>query len=424
MDTFSLFLPFIYIYSKYERLVLMVAEKQITVLGATGSIGQSTLALVRQNPGQFSVQALVAGQNYQALAALAHEFCPKIIGIHDESKYTDLRDLVSNLDCDVVAGEEACADIATIPVNLVVAGISGLAGLPTVMAAVCSGQTIAIANKESLVSAGSVLTQKAEEFGAHILPIDSEHNAVFQCWGGWKGHQAEHVKNGKIVEISHICLTASGGPFLTLPLPEFFSITPAAAVKHPNWSMGQKISVDSATMMNKGLEVIEAHWLFGLDSRQIDVLIHPQQAIHGMVYFLDGSIIAQLGGTDMRTPISYAMAWPDRLDWGAKPLDLAAISALTFEAVDSERFTCFALARKALEAGGVAPAVLNAANEVSVNAFLQGKIAFTEIGAIVEETLAAGLEGDLMTIDAVFAIDERARLQAQNLVSKGSIFKN
>ena len=402
----------------------MLAEKQITVLGATGSIGQSALALVRQNLGQFKVHAMVAGENYHALAALAREFHPKVIGIHDESKHSDLCDLVSNLDCDVVAGEQACTDIATMPVNLVIAGISGLAGLPSVMAAVCSGQTIAIANKESLVSAGAVVTQKADEFGAHILPIDSEHNAVFQCWGGWKGHQARNIENGKIVEISHICLTASGGPFLTLPISEFFSITPAAAVKHPNWSMGQKISVDSATMMNKGLEVIEAHWLFGLDSRHIDVLVHPQQAIHGMVCFRDGSIIAQLGGADMRTPISYAMAWPDRLDWGAEPLDLAAISALTFEAVDSNRFPCFTLARQALEAGGVAPAVLNAANEVAVNAFLQGKLPFTGIAAIVEATLATGLEGDLATIDAVFAVDRSARQQAHDLVAKGSVFKN
>ena len=402
----------------------MVAEKQITVLGATGSIGQSALALVRQSLGQFKVHAMVAGENYHALAALAREFHPKVIGIHDESKHSDLCDLVSNLDCDVVAGEQACTGIATMPVNLVIAGISGLAGLPSVMAAVCSGQTIALANKESLVSAGAVVTQKADEFGAHILPIDSEHNAVFQCWGGWKGHQAGNRENGKIVEISHICLTASGGPFLTLPMQEFFSITPAAAVKHPNWSMGQKISVDSATMMNKGLEVIEAHWLFGLDSGHIDVLIHPQQAIHGMVCFRDGSIIAQLGGADMRTPISYAMAWPDRLDWGAEPLDLAAISALTFEAVDSNRFPCFTLARQALEAGGVAPAVLNAANEVAVNAFLQGRLPFTGIAPIVEATLATSLEGDLATIDAVFAVDRSARRQAHDLVAKGSVFKN
>jgi 1-deoxy-D-xylulose-5-phosphate reductoisomerase len=402
----------------------MGAAKLITVLGATGSIGQSTLALVRQHPEKFSVKALVAGKNYQLLAKLAREFRPNIIGIDDASTHEDLCNLVSDFDCDVVAGTQACTDIATMPVDLVIAGICGLAGLPSVIAAVSAGQTIAIANKESLVSAGAVVTQKANKSGAHILPIDSEHNAIFQCWGGWKGHHATDTKNAKMAEISHICLTASGGPFLTLPMAKFSSITPAAAVKHPNWRMGQKISVDSATMMNKGLEVIEAHWLFGLNSSHIDVLVHPQQAIHGMVYFRDGSIIAQLGEADMRTPISYAMAWPDRLDWGAKPLDLAAITALTFEAVDPERFPCFALARQALEAGGVAPAVLNAANEVAVSAFLQGKIGFTGIAAIVEATLATELDGDLATIDAVFSIDQCARQCAHDLLAKGSVFKN
>jgi 1-deoxy-D-xylulose-5-phosphate reductoisomerase len=402
----------------------MGSAKQISIFGATGSIGQSTLTLVRQHPEQFSVKALVAGKNYLVLAALAREFHPKVIGIYDASKFNDLCNLVNDLDCDVVAGEQAINDIATMPVDLVIAGISGFAGLSSVMAAVKAGQTIAIANKESLVSAGAVLTQKANEFGAHILPIDSEHNAVFQCWSGWKGHQTNGSKNDKMAELSHICLTASGGPFLTLPLAEFPSITPEAAVKHPNWSMGQKISVDSATMMNKGLEVIEAHWLFGLDSRHIDVLVHPQQAIHGMVYFRDGSIIAQLGGADMRTPISYAMAWPNRLDWGTEPLDLAAIASLTFEAVDPDRFPCFNIARQALETGGVAPAVLNAANEVAVDAFLQGRVGFDGIASIVEATLAKELDGDSTTIEAIFSIDQRARQQAHHLVAKGNIFKN
>ena len=395
----------------------MVAEKQITVLGATGSIGQSALALVRQNLGQFRVHAMVAGENYHALAALAREFNPKIIGIHDESKHGDLRDLVSDLDCDVVAGEQACTDIATMPVNLVVAGISGLAGLPSVMAAVCSGQTIALANKESLVSAGAVVTRQAILSGAHILPIDSEHNAVFQCWNGWKGHKSTDKANGKMTELSHICLTASGGPFLTLPIGEFDAITPAAAVKHPNWEMGQKISVDSATMMNKGLEVIEARWLFDLEPSQIDVLVHPQQAVHGLVYFRDGSIIAQMGGADMRTPISYAMAWPDRLDWGPEPLDLAAIANLTFAQVDPDRFPCFMLARQALEAGGIAPAVMNAANEVAVDAFLTGKIGFLDIASIVDTCLSKDLVGDLTTIEAVCAIDQTAREHARQIVA-------
>jgi len=402
----------------------MGAAKLISIFGATGSIGQSTLTLVREHPKQFSVYALVAGRNYQMLATLAREFHPKIIGIHDVNRYNDLCDLVSGLNCTVVAGEHAINDIATIPVDLVIAGISGFAGLSSVMAAVKAGQTIAIANKESLVSAGAVVTQKADEAGAHILPVDSEHSAVFQCWNGWKGHQFRNSQNDNMVDISHICLTASGGPFLRTPLTAFSSITPQAAVKHPNWSMGQKISVDSATMMNKGLEVIEARWLFGLESRHIEVLVHPQQVIHGMVYFRDGSIIAQLGGADMRTPISYAMAWPNRLSWEAEPLDLTALASLTFETVDPCRFPCFKIAREALEVGGVAPAVLNAANEVAVDAFLQSKISFNEIASIVEATLAIGLDGDTTTIDAVFAIDQNARQEANTLVAKGSIFKN
>lgn len=402
----------------------MSAMKHITVLGATGSIGQSTLALVRQHPDQFTVFALVAGANYKDLAALAREFKPKIIGIYDASKKNDLTDLVSDLYCEVVIGEKACTDIAAVPVDIVIAGISGLAGLPSVMAAVGAGQTVAIANKESLVSAGAVVTNKAAECGAHILPVDSEHNAVFQCWGGWKGRQAEDNQINQIAEISHICLTASGGPFLTRAISEFKTITPAAAVKHPNWNMGQKISVDSATMMNKGLEVIEAHWIFGLKSDQIEVLVHPQQVIHGMVYFYDGSIIAQLGMTDMRIPISYAMAWPDRLDWGTKPLDLTKIANMTFHDVDPVRYPCFFLARQALDSGGVSPAVLNAANEVAVDNFLSGKIDFTGIAHVVETTLALNLDGDLATIDAIAAIDQWARQEAQCIVDKGSVFKN
>ena len=372
---------------------------------------------MRQHPDRFVVHGLVAGKDFNRLAALAHEFKPKIIGIHDQTNLSALKELISTLDCQLVAGEAACSEIAAMPVDLVIAGISGLAGLPSVMAAVRAGQTVAIANKESLVSAGAVVTRQAILSSAHILPIDSEHNAVFQCWNGWKGHQSTDKANGKMTELSHICLTASGGPFLTLPIGEFAAITPAAAVKHPNWEMGQKISVDSATMMNKGLEVIEARWLFDLEPSQIDVLIHPQQAVHGLVYFRDGSIIAQMGGADMRTPISYAMAWPDRLDWGPEPLDLAAIANLTFAQVDSDRFPCFMLARQALEAGGIAPAVLNAANEVAVDAFLTGKIGFLDIASIVDTCLSKDLVGDLTTIEAVCAIDQTAREHARQIVA-------
>ena len=395
----------------------MAGVKQITVLGATGSIGQSSLALVRQHSERFAIHGLVAGKDFNRLAALAHEFKPKIIGIHDQARLPALKELVSTLDCQLVAGEVACSEIAAMPVDRVIAGISGLAGLPSVMAAVSAGQTVAIANKESLVSAGAVVTREAILSGAHILPIDSEHNAVFQCWNGWKGHQSTDKTNGKMTELSHICLTASGGPFLTLPIGEFAAITPATAVRHPNWVMGHKISVDSATMMNKGLEVIEARWLFDLKPSQIDVLIHPEQAVHGLVYFCDGSIIAQMGVADMRTPISYAMAWPDRLDWKPEPLDLAAIANLTFTQVNPDRFPCFTLARHALVAGGIAPAVLNAANEVAVEAFLAGKIGFLDIVRIVDSCLSKDLVGDLTTIEAVCAIDQTAREHARKIVA-------
>ena len=395
----------------------MAGVKQITVLGATGSIGQSSLALVRQHSERFAIHGLVAGKDFNRLAALAHEFKPKIIGIHDQTSLPALKELVSTLDCQLVAGEVACSEIAAMPVDRVIAGISGLAGLPSVMAAVSAGQTVAIANKESLVSAGAVVTREAILSGAHILPIDSEHNAVFQCWNGWKGHQSTDKTNGKMTELSHICLTASGGPFLTLPIGEFAAITPATAVRHPNWVMGHKISVDSATMMNKGLEVIEARWLFDLKPSQIDVLIHPEQAVHGLVYFCDGSIIAQMGVADMRTPISYAMAWPDRLDWRPEPLDLAAIANLTFTQVNPDRFPCFTLARHALVAGGIAPAVLNAANEVAVEAFLAGKIGFLDIVSIVDSCLSKDLVGDLTTIEAVCAIDQTAREHARKIVA-------
>jgi len=395
----------------------MAEVRHITVLGATGSIGQSSLALVRQHPERFHVRALVAGKNFRALGALAHEFKPEIIGIHDTEALVQLKDLIGCLDCRVVGGEAACSEIAAIPVDLVIAGISGLAGLPSVMAAVNSGQTVAIANKESLVSAGAVVTNRATKAGAHILPVDSEHNAVFQCWDGWKGHQSSDTTNARMSELSHICLTASGGPFLNLPLGEFSAVTPAAAVKHPNWEMGKKISIDSATMMNKGLEVIEAQWLFDLAHDKIEVLVHPQQAIHGLVYFCDGSVIAQMGGADMRIPISYAMAWPERLDWQPEPFDLAAMGNLSFQTVDKDRFPCYHLARQALAAGGNATAVLNAANEIAVEAFLAGRIGFLGISQVVEACLSLGLEGDLTTIEAVFAIDRRARDEARKIVA-------
>ena len=400
----------------------MSVTKTITVMGATGSIGQSTLALVRQFSELFSVQALVAGSDAEGLAALAREFRPKMIGLHDLTKLDQLRSALTDIDVEIIVGEAGCTQIAASPVDMVVAGIVGIAGLPSVLAAVQSGQTIALANKEALVSAGGLVMREAARCGAHILPVDSEHNAVFQCWQGWNGHASKQLGQADTDLLSHICLTASGGPFLHTPLDDLPAMTPQQAVRHPNWSMGQKISVDSATMMNKGLEVIEAYWLFGLQPDQIEVLIHPQQAVHGMVYFRDGSVLAQLAGADMRTPISYALAWPDRLHWADTRLDLATIGQLSFEAVDMQRFPCFALARQALRDGGAAPAILNAANEVAVAAFLQGKIGFTRIAAVVDAVLDQSASAQIDSLEAVMAIDAASRDLALAAVTKNQSY--
>lgn len=400
----------------------MSVTKTITVMGATGSIGQSTLALVRQFSELFSVQALVAGSDAEGLAALAREFRPKMIGLHDLTKLDQLRSALTDIDVEIIVGEAGCTQIAASPVDMVVAGIVGIAGLPSVLAAVQSGQTIALANKEALVSAGGLVMREAARCGAHILPVDSEHNAVFQCWQGWNGHASKQLGQADTDLLSHICLTASGGPFLHTPLDDLPAMTPQQAVRHPNWSMGQKISVDSATMMNKGLEVIEAYWLFGLQPDQIEVLIHPQQAVHGMVYFRDGSVLAQLAGADMRTPISYALAWPERLQWADTRLDLAAIGQLSFEAVDMQRFPCFALARQALRDGSAAPAILNAANEVAVAAFLQGKIGFTRIAAVVDTVLDQSASAQIDSLEAVMAIDAASRDLALAAVTKNQSY--
>ena len=396
----------------------MSATKAITVLGATGSIGQSTLALVRQFPEAFAVYGLVAGSDVEGLAALAREFKPRIVGLNDSSKLGLLQDALVDIDVEIVGGEAECTRVATLPVDVVVAGIVGIAGLSSVLAAVQAGQTIALANKEALVSAGALVMNEAERCGAHILPVDSEHNAVFQCWHGWTGHAGKNTKQTDTLALSHICLTASGGPFLQTPLNDLPAITPQQAVQHPNWVMGQKISVDSATMMNKGLEVIEAFWLFGLKPQQIEVLVHPQQVVHGMVYFYDGSVLAHLAGPDMRTPISYALSWPERLNWAAESLDLVAIQNLSFASVDLQRFPCYALARQALCDGGSAAAVLNAANEVAVDSFLSKKLRFSHIAAVVDTVLSQCSSAELNSFEVVKMVDAEARYLAVEAVKK------
>ena len=385
--------------------------KKISIFGSTGSIGSSTLALVESCPDRFDVHVLVAGNDAEFLAEQALRHRPAYVGLASDENADVLRAALKGSGIEIVVGDRACTALAREPVDVVVAGIVGLAGLPSVMAALETGQTVALANKESLVSAGALVTATVARNGARLLPVDSEHSAIFQCWLGWAGHaDAEPgATPADTATIRHICLTTSGGPFRDWPLDRFSEITPAQAVRHPNWSMGQKLSVDSATMMNKGLEVIEAAWLFGLEAGRIDVLIHPQVAIHGMVYFNDGSVIGQLGTADMKTPISYALAWPDRLNWDPEPLDLATMGRLDFAAVDERRYPCFRLARQALLSGGVLPAVLNAANEIAVGAFLDGRIEFVDIAGIVEQCLQQPPDGDLETLAAVLDIDARTR---------------
>ena len=383
--------------------------KTLTILGSTGSIGTSTLALVDACPDAFEVKILVAGSNTALLAEQALKYRPEIVGLSSVEGAAHLRDALAGSGIEVVAGEAACTDLARYPVDVVVAGIVGLAGLPGVLAALECGQTVALANKESLVSAGALAMATARRHRARLLPVDSEHSAIFQCWMGWQGHQIDAATTSGTGPVDRICLTASGGPFRTRDLDSFAMIRPEEAVKHPNWIMGQKISVDSATMMNKGLEVIEAAWLFDLPPQSIEVMIHPQVAIHGLTYFHDGSVIGQLGTADMKTPISYALAWPDRLNWRPEPLDLLSLGRLDFMPVDANRYPCFFLARQALAAGGVMPAILNAANEVAVAAFLARQISFTDIAAIVGHCLDHAPDGDVDSLAGVIGVDGRAR---------------
>ena len=383
--------------------------KQLTILGSTGSIGTSTLALVEACPEQFDVQFLVAGSNGHLLGKQALLCRPRIVGIAYAESLPVLREALAGTGIEIGHGEAARAELARIPVDVVVVGTVGLAGLTSVLTAVKAGQTVALAHKESLVSAGKLVMAEASRTGARILPVDSEHSSIFQCWPGWAGHRDALANAAAISDISHICLTASGGPFRDRDLSSFAEITPAQAVRHPNWAMGQKISVDSATMMNKGLEVIEAAWLFDLQAQQIDVMIHPQVVIHGMVYFNDGYVIGQLGTADMKTPISYALAWPELLNWRPGWLDLLSFSSLDFMAVEDARYSCFFHARDALASGGIMPAVLNAANEVAVAAFLALRIIFTGIADIVEHCLQHAPDGDLWSLEAVMDIDNLTR---------------
>jgi 1-deoxy-D-xylulose-5-phosphate reductoisomerase len=380
-------------------------RRRLAIFGATGSVGQSTLDLVRRNRDAWQVSVLTANSDVAELAALAREFRPELAVVADPNAYQALADALRGTNIAVAAGEEALIDAARAPADLVMAAIVGCAGLAPTMAALAAGTDVALANKEALVSAGALMTAAAAASGAHILPVDSEHNAIFQCLAGASYDQ-----------VACITLTASGGPFRTRSKAEMAAVTPAQAVAHPNWSMGAKISVDSATMMNKGLELIEAFHLFPVGLDRIRILVHPQSVIHSMVEFIDRSTLAQLGAPDMRIPIASALAWPQRMATPCTPLDLANIGRLDFEAPDEDRFPATALCRAAIAEGGGRPAQLNAANEVAVAAFLAGRISFP---AIVD-TVRAVMDADVPPVPAdlhdIFSIDSAARAAAARRV--------
>ena len=382
-------------------------SRKIAILGATGSIGKSTLDLIERDPDRFEVTAVTAATNVEALADIALRTRAGLAVIADEQRRDDLQARLAGTGCRVAAGEEALVEAATGDAELVIAAIVGCAGLRPTMAAVEAGRTVALANKEALVTAGALMTNAATASGATLLPVDSEHNAIFQCLAGSRKE-----------DVSKIILTASGGPFRTASAETVATATPAQAVAHPNWSMGAKISVDSATLMNKGLELIEAHYLFGLPSNQLEIVIHPQSVIHSMVEFIDGSVLAQLGSPDMRIPIAFALAWPERMATPARKLDLTMIARLDFEAPDVQRFPALELARNALEAGGPAPIVLNAANEVAVGSFLAGDIRFPEIVRLVRDIVNESKFdiprsiGDVLEIDRVTRARTSAMMKA------------
>ena len=377
-------------------------SRKITILGATGSVGESTLVLIERSPDRFEVEAVTAATNVAALAGIARRTNARLAVVADETRLAELTDLLAGTDCRVAAGREALVEAAAGEADLVIAAIVGCAGLEAVMAAVERGQTVALANKEALVTAGALMIGAGRASGAVLLPLDSEHNAIFQCLAG-----------NRRDDVSRIILTASGGPFRTATPDQIAAATPAQAVAHPNWSMGAKISVDSATCMNKGLELIEAHYLFDLPSNRIDILIHPQSVVHSMVEYIDGSVLAQLGAPDMRIPIAYALAWPERMATAAPRLDLAQIARLDFEAPDLDRFPALRLAREALEAGGAAPVVLNAANEVAVAHFLAGGIRFPDIAATVQDVLETAEFAPPASIGDVLDIDRLTRDRAE-----------
>ena len=388
--------------------------QSLTILGSTGSIGTSTLDVVARHPERFRIFALSGHSQTAKLAEQCLAFRPQYAVTANEAQAAELRTHLAAAGCqtEVLHGEQALCDIAAAPeTDGVMAAIVGAAGLPPTLAAARAGKTIYLANKETLVVSGSLFMQTAAQSGARILPVDSEHNAIYQVLPpgkGWLKH------NG----VQSIILTASGGPFLHTDLADFPAITPEQAVKHPNWQMGRKISVDSATMMNKGLELIEAHWLFNCPPDKLETVIHPQSVVHSMVRYADGSVLAQMGTPDMRTPIAYCLGLPERIASGVPPLDFAALSALTFETPDYRRFPCLELAYQAMQAGGGVPCVLNAANEIAVATFLAGRIRFTDIARTVRHCLEQDFSGSHHSLEGLLDLDAAARRAAEAFVQQ------
>ena len=377
--------------------------KRVSILGCTGSIGRSTLDVIRKNPDDFEVAVLAARGNVGLLRAQIEEFHPEVVVLHCVDAAAELRN--SMPPCTVWSGLEGLKDAAAIPVDIVVCAVVGAVGLQPLLAAIDAGNRVAIANKEPLVMAGKYVMEEARRRGVDILPVDSEHSAIFQC-----------LQGASFADIRCVHLTASGGPFYGRTIEDLRHISPREAMCHPTWDMGAKISVDSATLMNKGLEIIEAIWLFGLGSEQIQVVIHPQSIVHSLVEFVDGSILAQLGVTDMRVPISFALSYPERFSAQDLRLDLTAMSALSFSKPDCDAFPCLALARSAADIGGTAPAILNAANEVAVELFCSGKLSFTGIPEVVGKTLEQCPASSEYGLDAVLDADHAARHYARSLI--------
>jgi len=391
-------------------------KEQIVVLGSTGSIGVSTLDVLARHSHRFQVFALTAHHSVEVMLQQCLQCNPRYAVMVSEKSAQELRQRLGGANCktEVLSGAEALVQVVSDPsVNTVMAAIVGAAGLPASIAAARAGKKILLANKEALVMAGPLFMQAVQQNKATLLPIDSEHNAIFQC-----------LPDGKVTSgVKRILLTASGGPFLNLPLNQLSGVTPDQACAHPNWRMGRKISVDSATMMNKGLELIEACWLFGVKSKDVDIVIHPQSVVHSMVEYRDGSVLAQMGNPDMRTPIAYGLSWPERMDAGVSSLDVVALARLDFAAPDPLRFPALALAREACERGGTAPAILNAANEVAVDAFLKNEIRFVDIVALVTETLnTMVIDSQVASLEQIYAIDQAARQKTHQLAQ--TLMKN